>query len=202
MSEGDDDYAALIYRESQLRKAEAAAAAAAAEKDAKKKKTSSSTSSTQHRHRATTSTRSAFAVVASKAVVNIAPQRKTKSRKKRSLATEGDEVPRKKYRYTCSADGCTNAAKKGGVCVKHGAKVKRCSSDGCTNMVVKGGVCKRHGAYHNPNDQSTAFASCFGSEFEKTTATYPNQRNSDSSSNQGSSPPTEVVLCKVVEEIF
>ena len=35
---------------------------------------------------------------------------------------------------------------KGGVCIRHGAKVKTCSTEGCTNQVVKGGVCVRHGA--------------------------------------------------------
>ena len=29
---------------------------------------------------------------------------------------------KKKYRYTCSHEGCTNKAKKGGVCIRHGAK--------------------------------------------------------------------------------
>jgi hypothetical protein len=45
------------------------------------------------------------------------------------------------------------------VCIRHGAEQKRkqCSSDGCTNIAKKGGVCKRHGAYHNPYDESTAF---------------------------------------------
>jgi len=46
----------------------------------------------------------------------------------------------------CSSEGCTNKARKGGVCMKHGAKVKRCSSEGCTNYAVKGGVCMKHGA--------------------------------------------------------
>jgi hypothetical protein len=35
----------------------------------------------------------------------------------------------------------------GGVCQRHGAKVKRCSSEGCTNHAQKGGImCVRHGA--------------------------------------------------------
>ena len=41
---------------------------------------------------------------------------------------------------------CTIVAKNGGVCVKHGAKVKRCSEEGCPNQAVKEGICKRHGA--------------------------------------------------------
>jgi len=48
----------------------------------------------------------------------------------------------------CSSDGCTNISRKGGVCMRHGAKVthKRCSAEGCTNQVQRGGVCKKHGA--------------------------------------------------------
>jgi hypothetical protein len=30
--------------------------------------------------------------------------------------------------------------------MRHGAKVKLCSSDGCTNFAKNGGVCVRHGA--------------------------------------------------------
>ena len=57
------------------------------------------------------------------------------------------KVARKQYRKICSADACTNLARAGEeVCVKHGAKVKLCSSDGCTNQAKKGGVCIRHGA--------------------------------------------------------
>ena len=50
-----------------------------------------------------------------------------------------------------------------------------CSSDGCTNQAKKGGVCKRHGAYRNPNDESTAFT-LSSSAFERTTATLPHYR--------------------------
>jgi hypothetical protein len=48
----------------------------------------------------------------------------------------------------CSHDGCTKQAVKGGVCITHGAtrEHKRCSFDGCTNQAVKGGVCVTHGA--------------------------------------------------------
>jgi hypothetical protein len=56
------------------------------------------------------------------------------------------KVDRKKYRYECSAEGCTNHVQKRGVCVRHGAKVKRCSSEGCTKQAKQGGVCRRHGA--------------------------------------------------------
>jgi hypothetical protein len=89
------------------------------------------------------------------------------------------------------------------VCIKHGAKVKvkLCSVDGCTNQAKRAGVCKRHVANCNPNDESTAFASCYGSEFEKTTATLPNRRNPAASIDQGSLPE-EVVVCGVVTEHY
>jgi hypothetical protein len=49
----------------------------------------------------------------------------------------------------CSHEGCTNKAKGGGVCIRHGAKVKAkrcCIHEGCANIAQKGGVCWRHGA--------------------------------------------------------
>ena len=59
---------------------------------------------------------------------------------------------KKKVHMICSIEGCTNIAKKGGVCIGHGAKVKKytCSHEGCTNHVVNGGVCIRHGAKRAP----------------------------------------------------
>jgi len=47
---------------------------------------------------------------------------------------------------TCKHEGCKNIAQKGGVCIKHGAKVKTCSQEGCTNRTQAGGVCVKHGA--------------------------------------------------------
>ena len=113
-------------------------------------------------------------------------------------ANDGSGPPKKKHRYECSADGCTNRAinGKGGVCMRHGAKVKvkRCSVEGCTNQSKRAGVCQRHSAYRNPHDESTAFASCFGSEFDKTTLTHPNQHNATASASQEGSVPEEVVI--------
>jgi hypothetical protein len=34
-------------------------------------------------------------------------------------------------RKRCSHDGCTNQEQNGGVCMTHGAKVKKCSFEGC-----------------------------------------------------------------------
>ena len=53
----------------------------------------------------------------------------------------------------------------------------------------------------NPNDESTAFTSYFGSEFDKTTVTHPGQRVEGSSSNQDSLP-AEVFLCGVITENY
>ena len=52
-----------------------------------------------------------------------------------------------KNRPLCRFEGgCTNQARKGGVCVTHGANVKRCSFEGgCTNQAVKDGLCITHG---------------------------------------------------------
>lgn len=70
------------------------------------------------------------------------------TKRKRQSSSEGAVVPKeasqKRLRKLCSADGCTNIAKKGGVCKRHGAMIL-CSREGCTNYAVKGGVCIRHG---------------------------------------------------------
>jgi hypothetical protein len=46
----------------------------------------------------------------------------------------------------CSVEGCEKNSKKGGVCIAHGAVMKRCSVEGCGNGSLKGGVCITHGA--------------------------------------------------------
>eukprot|EP00984_Skeletonema_dohrnii_P024787 scaffold13923_cov78-Skeletonema_dohrnii-CCMP3373.AAC.3 len=61
------------------------------------------------------------------------------------------KVVQKKYKKICSDAGCTNLVVKGGVCIRHGAKVKKCSHDGCTNQAKRIGLCKRHGAYKRPS---------------------------------------------------
>jgi len=53
----------------------------------------------------------------------------------------------------CSVEDCDNKALKGGVCLKHGAKIKRCSVEDCNNFVQRGGVCKRHGAKKTPTSK-------------------------------------------------
>jgi hypothetical protein len=140
-----EDLAALIYRESQLRKKVAASDAT----DRAKTRKRSTTAST----RRSTSTRQATAGCRDTTSDEMITRR-TSLKRKRDLCGDDAEqevstnVARKKYRYECSADGCTNQSQKGGVCMRHGAKVKvkLCSSEGCTNHVVNGGVCKKHGA--------------------------------------------------------
>jgi hypothetical protein len=90
---------------------------------------------------------------------------KVQAPKKVANTREKHELPQKKldwrkYKKTCKADGCTNIVVKGGVCIKHGAKVKQCSSEGCSNYAVKGGVCIKHGAQVKPcnNEGCTNFA--------------------------------------------
>ncbi len=41
----------------------------------------------------------------------------------------------------CSSEGCATHAQNGGVCRRHGAKVKLYSSEGCTNQIICEGVC-------------------------------------------------------------
>jgi hypothetical protein len=51
-------------------------------------------------------------------------------------------------KYMCSDPTCTNYSQKGGICIKHGAIVRRakCSDPTCNNNSVKGGLCKKHDA--------------------------------------------------------
>ena len=170
--EDDDDLGVLVYRESQLRKAEAAASA-------KNKETS--TASTHHRHRTSTST-------TKRSPVNHDGE-KSLPHHNAKILRKGEKILRWRridpgkswlkrnaessicmnqvYRggvckrhgakvKLCSSEGCSNQVIKGGVCINHGAKKKLCSSDGCTNQVIQGGVCVRHGANHNTHDESTA----------------------------------------------
>jgi len=48
----------------------------------------------------------------------------------------------RKDKKICSHTGCTNQAKVGGVCNRHGAK--RCSRKGCRNIAKQGGMCQTH----------------------------------------------------------
>ena len=58
------------------------------------------------------------------------------------------EAKTTKPKRECTAEGCTNWAKSGGVCCTHGATVEKreCSAEGCTKWAVSGGVCCTHGA--------------------------------------------------------
>eukprot|EP00985_Skeletonema_marinoi_P022485 scaffold14389_cov151-Skeletonema_marinoi.AAC.2 len=73
-------------------------------------------------------------------------------RRNYAAAKDAQTKPRDK----CMHEECTNLAKKGGVCIRHGAKVKLCSSDGCTGPAKKRGLCRRHWANTNriTNDES------------------------------------------------
>jgi len=141
----EEDVGALIHRECQLRKAEAAIAL---------EQRDTIISVSDHR----LSTCPAIKGEALKAPARADGLSKKKNagsemplKGKRKLS-EGEEelaqmtAAKKKYSCECSFDACTNNAVNGGVCVRHGAKVKRCSREGCTNQVQKGGVCVRHGA--------------------------------------------------------
>eukprot|EP00984_Skeletonema_dohrnii_P020024 scaffold9684_cov147-Skeletonema_dohrnii-CCMP3373.AAC.3 len=70
--------------------------------------------------------------------------RKRKASTDEELATKKAAV--NKYNKICSANGCTDVVVQGGVCGRHGAKVKRCSWEGCINISQRGGLCSRHWA--------------------------------------------------------
>jgi len=79
---------------------------------------------------------------------------------------------------------------------------KLCSSAGCTDYAKKGGVCMRHGAFRNIHDESTAF----GSKFDDTTAnlSQPNQLASRTTIREqgGRGVLGEVaILCQEVVEV-
>ena len=60
---------------------------------------------------------------------------------------DDDPSPKKKkksYVKLRSVEGCAKLVQSKGVCIGHGAKLKRCISEGCPNRAVKGGACKRH----------------------------------------------------------
>eukprot|EP00984_Skeletonema_dohrnii_P004324 scaffold1532_cov111-Skeletonema_dohrnii-CCMP3373.AAC.4 len=117
----EDDIAALIYQESQRRKREAA------------QQVGQGTAAPKKRRKViASSTRKASAATANRA--NNASQEENNNarggvpaRGKRKSSEDEEEksqseVARKKYKYGCPVDGCTNGAIKGRVCIKHAIK--------------------------------------------------------------------------------
>ena len=47
---------------------------------------------------------------------------------------------------TCHFEGCRNKVVNKGLCLRHGANKSTCKHDGCNNYAVRRGVCKMHGA--------------------------------------------------------
>eukprot|EP00984_Skeletonema_dohrnii_P029316 scaffold19806_cov74-Skeletonema_dohrnii-CCMP3373.AAC.3 len=134
----EDDVGVLIYRESQLRKAEAAAAVE-----------SEKTSTASTHHRTSTRKRSPANNMDDKTPTDTQLKDSLKRKRESSLEEEyrpKKQAAKKRYRYECSADGCKNIVVKEGVCTKHGAKRKRCINEGCTNIAMSGRVCRKHGA--------------------------------------------------------
>ena len=70
-------------------------------------------------------------------------------RKEPSSSAE-DDPPRKRSRPKCNVSDCTNQARNGGICIKHGAKQperknrKICANEECDNIAQKAGVCRAH----------------------------------------------------------
>eukprot|EP00984_Skeletonema_dohrnii_P014915 scaffold6371_cov86-Skeletonema_dohrnii-CCMP3373.AAC.4 len=115
----EEDVAALIYQESQFRKREAEAAAI---------KKGSHADITRRRSSRIAST-AITAARDAKLIATVKKEATAKSRKRLS-SEEDDVVPKKVARkqYMCSSVGCTNIARGGGVCHRHGAKRFMCSS--------------------------------------------------------------------------
>jgi len=68
------------------------------------------------------------------------------SNKRKASGGDSAKPKSKRARKYCSHEGCTTQARKGGVCIKHGAEVKTCNQEGCTTQARKGGVCIKHRA--------------------------------------------------------
>lgn len=68
------------------------------------------------------------------------------NKRKRHVDKDEGPVPKKQVHQKCSVGECKNMARKGRVCIRHGAKVKTCRHEGCNSNVRQGGVCMKHGA--------------------------------------------------------
>ena len=141
----EEDLAVLIYKSSKTTKARAAAAAAAAaaeEKGRWKLPAGLRTARTSTRKRS-------FATQDNEASIDRPGKRSAAIKNKRNFTEDNQQVGGnadwRKYAKICSANGCTTLARKGQVCIRHGATWtnKKYSSEGCTNQAHKGGVCKR-----------------------------------------------------------
>jgi len=117
MSEEEEDLAVLIYKSSKTAKVRAAAAAAAKEKE--RMNTSAVGRRTSKRKRSSTNQEG-------EASIDHPGKKRAASRKQKFAG-----------KPVCSADECKNLVINGGVCKRHGAKVKRCSSEGCNNGAKK-----------------------------------------------------------------
>jgi len=88
----------------------------------------------------------------------IEPQTRPQQQVKRKITVNGSDLivqGKSNYRRLsahklespmCSVEGCTNIARNGGVCRRHGATVRWCIHEGCPDQVSNSGVCMRHGA--------------------------------------------------------
>ena len=57
----------------------------------------------------------------------------------------GKKTTAGRVRKICRCEECTNQVYTGGVCKRHGVKVKFCSKEGCTKRTKNGKVCKGTG---------------------------------------------------------
>jgi len=95
----------------------------------------------------TTLTRSTNEDKSSRKMLGTATSRRKRQLPEKEEEEQEDHSPLKRTQWRkdkkiCSYTGCTNQAKVGGVCNRHGAK--RCSRKGCRNVAKQGGMCQTH----------------------------------------------------------
>lgn len=79
-----------------------------------------------------------------------AGEKSSGEKRKDPSSSAEDGTPKKRSRRKCNVSDCTNQAKNGGICIKHGAKLperknrKVCAKEECDNIAQKAGVCRAH----------------------------------------------------------
>lgn len=80
----------------------------------------------------------------------VAASESSGEKKRKEPSTSAEDESHKKRRRKCNVSDCTNQAKSGGICIKHGAKQperknrKVCAKEECDNIAQKAGVCRAH----------------------------------------------------------
>ena len=127
---------------------------------------------------------------------------------KQKKNAEYKTLPSGQVKKLCKVFDCINLARKGGVCVRHGAKVKTCSIEGCTTNVQKSGLCYKHRDKSNcdrsvsdPSKESTASATdTAASNLEQTPVPVPSLCMSNDAYNKDTDDEDEALRNYKTEE--